>query len=126
MIKQVVHTSLSHCATWGAALIMPPLCYEFGKLRGLERPEARFSIDFRLIFDCFPTGFRLISVDCQQALVGVEWLHAQPALYGNYITRDGACILFSPASPAKTIAAVKAFGLMGKAVPKVRKRCILN
>jgi len=27
--------------------------------------------------------------------------------------------MFTPASPAKTIASVKAFGLMGKAVPKV-------
>jgi crotonobetainyl-CoA:carnitine CoA-transferase CaiB-like acyl-CoA transferase len=89
---QIVHTSLAHCATWGAALIMPPLCHEFEKLRGLT---------------------------AEKSLMGLDWLHAQPALYGNYMTSDGACIMFTPASPAKTIACVKAFGLMPRAVPKV-------
>lgn len=89
---QVVHSSLAHCATWGAGLVMPALCESFAKVRGLDQPKA---------------------------LVGVDWLHSQAALYGSYMTSDGACIMFTPASPAKTIAAVKAFGLMGKAVPKV-------
>ena len=71
---------------------MPALCHEFDKLRGLN---------------------------AEKSLLGLEWLHAQPALYGNYMTSDGACIMFTPASPKKTIACVKAFGLMPRAVPKV-------